>query len=96
VLKNKNFHKLTKSGSLYRRTGGMHAGGRAWKMNVLDAWALQCPRWARRSVCVWGGVCVCVGVGVLKNTNTYIIQRQDFQYRRSRGMHAVGRTWKMT
>jgi hypothetical protein len=27
---------------------------------------------------------------VLEDKNTYIVQRQDFQHRRGRGMHAVG------
>jgi hypothetical protein len=35
-------------------------------------------------------------VRVLENMKTYIVQRQEVQHRRGRGMHAVGRTWEMT
>jgi hypothetical protein len=34
-------------------------------------------------------------VRVSKNTNTYIVQKQEFQHRSGRGMHAGGRTLEM-
>jgi hypothetical protein len=59
----------------------------------MCALSAECPGPNLHSSCQWrtqhAGPCL---HGVFKNTNLYIVQRQEFQHRRGRGMHAVGRT----